>query len=242
MRHRFNLFEKFCYPSVRRQTNQDFEWLVFFDADTQEEFGKRIDHYRNGLSAFRPIFVPDYQCLIPEIRRLVRNDTKYLITTRVDNDDAIHREYVSVIQETFHGQECEFVNLTQGFFLSNGRLYLCRDPSNPFISLIERVAKGSERTVWCGEHTKLRHVAPVRQLDDKPRWIRVVHERNAATQPVKESAGYGHPSRAKQITKWLLYKLGLLPKPRPIFSLQKKPLPVQLSDVAEQFGLEQVAS
>jgi hypothetical protein len=32
--HRFDLFDKFCFPSVRNQSNLNFKWLVFFDVDT----------------------------------------------------------------------------------------------------------------------------------------------------------------------------------------------------------------
>jgi len=239
MRHRFNLFEKFCYPSVRRQTNQDFEWLVFFDANTEDEYGKRLDDYRNKFSAFRPIFVSDYPSLIPEIRRRIRSDTEYLITSRVDNDDAIHREFISLVQETFRDQKFEFVNFTQGLFLSDSKLYLCRHPSNAFVSLIEQVGEGSARTVWSTKHTTIRNVGHVHQIDDKPRWLCVVHERNASNSPVVCS---GYRSSAKRIAKWLLKRLMLLPNSKPVSSLQKKPLPLRLSDIAEQFGLEQIVS
>jgi hypothetical protein len=40
--HRFDLFEKFCYPSVRNQKNQGFRWLVFFDINTPTPYKERI--------------------------------------------------------------------------------------------------------------------------------------------------------------------------------------------------------
>ncbi|MEM1060752.1 MAG: glycosyltransferase, partial [Planctomycetota bacterium] len=37
MDERFDLFEKFTVPSINAQTDQDFVWFVFFDAETEPE-------------------------------------------------------------------------------------------------------------------------------------------------------------------------------------------------------------
>ena len=39
---RFDLFEKYCLPSVAAQTARDFHWLVYFDAGTPEPIRRRI--------------------------------------------------------------------------------------------------------------------------------------------------------------------------------------------------------
>lgn len=36
LEHRFSLFEKYCLPSIKSQTCQDFEWIVLFDSSTPE--------------------------------------------------------------------------------------------------------------------------------------------------------------------------------------------------------------
>jgi hypothetical protein len=35
---RFRLFESYCLPSVKNQSNQDFTWFVFFDKNTPDKF------------------------------------------------------------------------------------------------------------------------------------------------------------------------------------------------------------
>jgi hypothetical protein len=45
LQFRFDLFERFCWPSVRAQTTGAFTWLVFFDKDTPEPFRARTERY-----------------------------------------------------------------------------------------------------------------------------------------------------------------------------------------------------
>ena len=40
--HRYELFSKYCYPSVINQSNQNFIWLIFLNSDTQEDYKKKI--------------------------------------------------------------------------------------------------------------------------------------------------------------------------------------------------------
>ena len=61
-----------------------------------------------------------------------------LITSRLDNDDAIARDFVEMVQNCFTKQEVEFINFTYGAQYSDGRMFARLDPSNAFISLIER--------------------------------------------------------------------------------------------------------
>jgi hypothetical protein len=43
--HRFELFDHFCYPSVRGQSNLNFKWLVLFDSNTPDSFKEKIAAY-----------------------------------------------------------------------------------------------------------------------------------------------------------------------------------------------------
>jgi hypothetical protein len=139
--HRFDLFEKFCYPSVYAQTNSNFQWIVYFDSETPEVFKEKIHKFQDW-KAFLPIYIStefsdQINCKI--IASFIREDTKYLITTRMDNDDAISSNFIQLIQENFEGQEFEFLSFPNGLVLSAGRLYSLRYVNNPFISLVERI-------------------------------------------------------------------------------------------------------
>ena len=46
---RFDLFENFCYLSVRNQTNINFQWWVFFDTKTPTRFRERHKRIRTEI-------------------------------------------------------------------------------------------------------------------------------------------------------------------------------------------------
>ncbi len=65
MNHRLWLFENFCLPSVAAQVNKDFEWLIYFDLSTPDQYKVQIDKltapydfihifYINGMDSFFP--------------------------------------------------------------------------------------------------------------------------------------------------------------------------------------------
>ena len=55
--HRFDLFEKYCLPSIKIQTCQNFEWIVLFDSKTPDNFKDRIESYQQDCPQLIPVFV-----------------------------------------------------------------------------------------------------------------------------------------------------------------------------------------
>jgi hypothetical protein len=177
LEHRFALFERFCYPSVRGQTNTNFDWLVFCHPEMPPAIQQRI-RVCCEWSAFRPVYFRSVfsQAMVQAtISDLVQGFT-HIITTRLDNDDAISRTFVETIQQQFTGQEFEFLNFTNGYIWRKGHLYRGENRSNPFISLVERAEDYS--TVYCGNHVELDQTGPIVQIREPAGWLQVVHGRN----------------------------------------------------------------
>ncbi|MBD1847795.1 hypothetical protein H6F89_31300 [Cyanobacteria bacterium FACHB-63] len=186
LERRFGLFDQFCFPSVCNQTNQSFKWLVFFDIDTPDEFKQKIAAYARSWSNFVPVYL---DCPLPygefpdEVREVVREyiptDCEYLITTWLDNDDAIHKDYVQMIQDNFSQQESETINFIFGYQLAEGKLYFDFEIANHFISLIEKYNPESFKTCLCKPHKELYEVcSSAKKVFCKPAWIEVVHGSN----------------------------------------------------------------
>ena len=55
--YRFGLFERFCLPSIKGQTCQDFHWLVLFDSQTPDSFKERAMELGREYSRFVPVFL-----------------------------------------------------------------------------------------------------------------------------------------------------------------------------------------
>jgi hypothetical protein len=230
LEHRFALFERFALPSVRGQFGAEFEWLVFLDAETPEPYRARIARHA-ATGAFRALFASHLDELPDLVRAEVPPATESLVTSRLDNDDALARETLAAVRRECRGQALEFINPTTGYILSHGGVSRARLPRNPFLSLIERSGDRRWRTVWGISHDRAAELGPVRDLEQRPYWLQVVHERNLvnawgdrpldALQPVKNRV-----KRALTAARLLRPREGWI-----------EPTRLTLDDLREEFAL-----
>ena len=106
---RFDLFEKYCLPSVAAQTAGNFTWMVYFDAATPQPLRDRIEACRRVFP-----FVPYFAGAISAAfwprsleETLVEEGpgrTPWLLTTRFDNDDALANDHVARLQAAVRGR------------------------------------------------------------------------------------------------------------------------------------------
>jgi hypothetical protein len=166
---------------VRGQTSQAFRWLVFFDVATPSPFRQRADSLAEW-AACRPCFVSDLSRIREVALEHVDAGTTHLITTRLDNDDALSREFIGRVQNLFDDQQFEIVNFPRGFRLDllRERLYAHSIRTNPFITLIERAAE-AKTILGCGSHARIAsRFDCVRDVETPPLWLQVIHDRNLA--------------------------------------------------------------
>ena len=180
---RFRLFEKFCFPSVVSQANQNFKWLVFFDSRTPDNCKKRIGKY-SEYSNFVPIYVDEFNSttLRKAIADNLTDAPEYLITSNLDNDDAISRDYVQLVQREFNEQKNTAITFPYGYVWKepSGKLYLREYLSNPFISLIESAE--NFKTVYHIPHQdylpKYAKTGLIKPIKTHPTWMQVIHGSN----------------------------------------------------------------
>lgn len=190
---RFYLFEKFCFHSIKNQTNRNFEWLVFFDIQTPEKYKKRINFYREVFPEFSPQFVNGMDQFNSSMKSSIKSKCKekYLITTRLDNDDSLHENFVNEIQKYFNHQEFMVLDLVDGYTLERSNYYkLGKSTSynNPFVSLIE--SSVNPETIWGRKHAHLKYEPRIQHIKGKRLWLRIIHRRNKSNW----FSGYGKVS------------------------------------------------
>lgn len=176
---RFGLFEQFCLPSIAGQTERNFHWLIYFDKDTPAEFKERIERDR-AIFNFTPRFVAmfDKALIADDVRALAKPGEDLIVTTRLDNDDALSSDFVHRVQAAAVDAPAQTVlNFTQGIAMRNGRLYTASDHSNPFTSLVERDLPTME-TIWAKSHHELGEKWTIVQVPSQPLWLQVVHGEN----------------------------------------------------------------
>lgn len=216
---RFTLFEQFCLPSVAAQTVRTFRWIIYFDAQTPQPFRDRIEAAQRVFP-----FIAHFREALPlddvraDVRALLGPDQNRVLTTRLDNDDALACNFVARLHKA-----CDFqisgtaLNFPHGFAWRDGWVYAAQDESGPFASALE--SRADFQTIWVRPHALLREAFRLVQLDDAPAWVQVIHGDNV-TNRIKgrqRSARYlgqdfalhpavqaREPSRADQLVEALI--------------------------------------
>ena len=181
LEERFELFGRYCLPCVRRQTLTNFKWIIYFDPASPSWAKEIIQKYaRQGL------FYPRFRAEVPrndllgDIRELFPNRSASLITTNLDNDDMIAKDFVHRLQAYAVRETGRRValNFPSGYAYAQGQFYRHFDKSNAFASMFE--PWDGAITIWCDWHTRLASHATLIQVDNLPAWAQVIHARNVS--------------------------------------------------------------
>jgi len=175
---RFDLFEHYCLPTVLVQSCQDFVWLIYFDIATPAAFVERAQRACVGRDNIRLIFCDAYDqgLLERDLRGELVPEPEWLLTTRLDNDDGLRRDFVERLHESLRFCGTEALNFPNGIVYTRQRTYLYRHESNAFLSLLEPF--DGFKTVLFVQHPDMPKMAPVRQIEGDPAWLQVVHQSN----------------------------------------------------------------
>lgn len=183
---RLEHFQRFCFPSLQGQRDQRFTWLVLFDEQTPLPLRRLVNAYAR-YSNFVPVYCGAFDTVIPTVVRTMKElapDAEWLLTTRLDNDDALAAGFVQCLHQVMDSLDEEglkpsdtlFVNFPNGLQWHEGKVYAFEDSTNAFVSLLER--PDDPRTVFWVDHPSIYSVAPVIQAATSPLWLQHVHDLN----------------------------------------------------------------
>lgn len=191
LNERFRLFETYCLPSVTNQTNQNFYWCILFDSETPSVYKERIDQFTIKSSNIYPIFIGGFNhlqsALVEFINSKLHKNDKYIITTRLDNDDSIHEDFIETIQSLSVKKNQCVIDLIEGYQViiddQHTDLRTYRSYYNPFISIVESV--NNFKTVISKNHNDWKSIPEKIIYDSKPMWIQLVHKGNLINDKIK---------------------------------------------------------
>ncbi len=200
-RNRIGLFREYCLPSVLNQSCKSFKWLIYLDSETPEEFKiflNELDSYP-GIEICYSRGIGDFNSnYIEEVKKRAASRPGWIITTRIDNDDCLHRDAVETIQKHFVERNNYLISLASGYILniSDRTLSHYFYPMSPFISLIEDTNEDVKGVFYKGHtrwdnlrlfifkeiwfeyfYTKARRS---RFILKKPMWIQTFHDKNVS--------------------------------------------------------------
>ena len=183
LQQRLQIFETYCLPSVINQTNPNFKWCLCFDPNTPKEFLDSIAQFSKTCPQIHLVFSDGFRNLqndlVTSINKLTDDSDRFIITTRLDNDDIIHKAFVENIQALATQNKPTVIDLTHGYQLTltetDNDLRYFKKQFNPFISIVEPVE--DFETVIAKKHSFWKafpHVISSKQ----PLWIQLVHDTN----------------------------------------------------------------
>ncbi|WP_178984745.1 glycosyltransferase [Winogradskyella helgolandensis] len=185
---RFELFQAYCLPSVINQSNQNFYWAIYLDIDTPNQFKKMIEDLTKNHNHFFPMFIDGTKSLNASFKSFIESHLDhtddYFINSRLDNDDAIHQDYVKTIQQLTIKKDKTIIDLRKGYQMNVTKNYYeyrnFEFSFNPFISLIEK--SDAIETIFSKMHRDWKQADSIIVFNEYPLWIEVIHKSNKANE------------------------------------------------------------
>ena len=176
---RVELFETYCLPSVAAQSAADLSWIVYFDPESPVWLKRRITLWQDG-TPLTPVFRASVSAdqLLEDVRRISGAGHARLLTTNLDNDDALAVDFAARVQAMEPEREATALYLAQGLIACGGLLYRRVDRANAFCSV--SAPWREPKTCWADWHNLLGRGMPVRVDRRRPAWLQVVHGRNVS--------------------------------------------------------------
>lgn len=190
LEERFRLFETYTWPSIKAQTCQDFKWICLFDKDTPEIYKERIQRYHQEWDSFLPYYCGEKETKLFQsyFRHLayINSDKSQneLLTTYLDNDDAIHKDFIKDVQTRVKNLKYNtIISYQYGIQYYEEMNIAVRIPykNNHFLTYYERLTEHI-KTVWGFWHFsifKYPHIGiELVNNKKKPYWIETIHQGN----------------------------------------------------------------
>ena len=178
-RERVDLFNSFCLPSVASQTCGAFDWLIFIDYESPDWL-KRYLRSLNGV-AHESIIEIGGALSSSEVRQALgrRQSAGHLLTSRLDNDDALGRSFVHTLQTAARAELGSRVcfNFDNGLQTSRFGTTELTDLSNPFVSLLEPWGPSPATVVGLSHHEITKSFRTI-HIQGPPAWMQVIHGGN----------------------------------------------------------------
>lgn len=197
LEQRFYLFDKYCFPSVMKQSNKKFLWICLFDISTLQQYKDKITSYKKVLPEFIPLFLNEKETAvhgdyITKVIKYFKSEDSLLITMRLDNDDALNLNYVSIIKNNSERQteNTTIVSFKYGIQYYVKERLAVKIPfyNNHFLAMIDK--QYDKDTI---DNREVKHILQFNHYEtskypypfvcntkDKDMWIEVIHATNVS--------------------------------------------------------------
>lgn len=172
LKHRLIYMKTYYIPSILNQSCKNFKWVGIICKATPKWF---IDEL-SSVKELQLVCDSLSGCVAHDLPKQPKVD--WVITSRLDNDDFIHKNYIKNIQDSFDEKE-KFIIYPDGLQYKDGLFYHYNYPKNAFISYIEPTSK-KINTAYGWQHTKIHELNTEKIFINRGEymWGMCIHELN----------------------------------------------------------------
>src|SRR5688500_5268589 len=186
MQHRLDLFSRFCVPTIAGQTENNFKWIIYCDTATDDISLERIQTSIQPVYGASVRLVNDFNQMLNDLKLLILNvDTSFAITSRVDNDDGLGKNFIWQVQKNFIEMDNTIINLNGGVLYDEEKRILTEIRNkkfNHYGSLIEGIKPVDNLVSILGyPHDKPPADYSIIDVDFRFAWLKVIHSRNLSS-------------------------------------------------------------
>lgn len=185
LNHRLRFFRKFTKPSIVNQTSKYFFPVFLIDPTTPPGIKMELKNMGGLLHETESMWAvirEDDSSFDSELSEFIKSycgDVDWVVTSRVDSDDAISKRYIATTQSLLREKE-EFIIYPSGIMWVNNHCFVKETVSPPFGTLVEPVSD-EIKTVFYVSHGLIPKLHPHQIVPDFNMWIHVYHGRNLST-------------------------------------------------------------
>lgn len=185
LEERFRLFFSYTVPSVINQTNKNFEWVILFSDNTPKKFKGRISELTDQNSFIHIIYVKDDEDSMVLLNNyIMKKKCDWIITSRVDNDDALALTFIDSIQLYVQKHQMEkyalIFNDGYQYEEKTGVMARYHFPKNHFSSLVSQYQPHPDNILNYG-HMDIDKKVSLNEVNTvHPNWLEIVHDTNVS--------------------------------------------------------------
>ena len=180
---RFALFERICLPSlVSLISSPSLSIFVVTDSGLPIAWRERLE---DGVKVCPAVTVLTdvNHCRIASLRPFIQMETQIVLTTRLDDDDALHPDFHRIMMQKYANSQYlgHIVTFSRGFFINfdTGKLIPKKYPFNS-CGLTMISDRHETRTIYGGNHSKWKRKRPCLEDKQPEMFVMSVHDYNSS--------------------------------------------------------------
>jgi hypothetical protein len=176
IKYRLELIETYTFKSLQNQSCKNFEWIILINRDRTDEICKgKLNKLGATLLTSEDLYKYTFNNSIQK---------HIVISSRLDSDDVVHKDFVNIIQDTVSGggeSPPYVIDFPYGSTYKTGKVASLKlNYTTPFLSFVEILNKDL-KLCYNKKHPNMCKIYPVVNINTNvPMWMQIIHKSNVS--------------------------------------------------------------